>query len=104
MRGEVESLKEIMDKSANMGMQTFDTALFKLYQEGKISLEEALKNADSENNLRLKVKLHSRTEEVSSPSEEKKGAGSMTTSSGLTLSLEEKEEDKPDENDPFAPL
>ncbi|NKI17145.1 PilT/PilU family type 4a pilus ATPase [Spongiibacter sp. KMU-166] len=58
-KGEVESIKEIMTKSENLGMQTFDAALFKLYEEGKISFEEALKNADSANNLRLRIKLES---------------------------------------------
>jgi twitching motility protein PilU len=44
-----------MDKSDNIGMQTFDSALFQLYKQGKISAEEAIKNADSPNNLRLKI-------------------------------------------------
>ncbi len=46
-----------MEKSENLGMQTFDGALYKLYQAGKISQEEAIKNADSANNLRLRIKL-----------------------------------------------
>lgn len=58
-KGEIEIIKEIMAKSENVGMQTFDAALFKLYEEGKISFEEALKNADSANNLRLRIKLYS---------------------------------------------
>ncbi len=56
-KGQVSEIKEAMEKATNMGMQTFDQALFVLYQAGKISLDEALKNADSANNLRLKVKL-----------------------------------------------
>lgn len=56
-KGDIDSIKEIMSKSENLGMQTFDAALFKLYQAGRISLEEALKNADSANNLRLRIKL-----------------------------------------------
>lgn len=56
-KGDVGSLKELMEKSAEQGMQTFDMALFKLYKQGKITLEEALKNADSKNNLRLRVTL-----------------------------------------------
>ncbi|XOV90294.1 MAG: PilT/PilU family type 4a pilus ATPase [Pseudomonadota bacterium] len=59
-KGDVGSLKELMEKSAEQGMQTFDMALFKLYKEGKITLEEALKNADSKNNLRLKITLDSK--------------------------------------------
>ncbi len=56
-KGEISELKEAMEKSQTVGMQTFDHALFSLYQEKKITLEEALKNADSANNLRLRVKL-----------------------------------------------
>jgi twitching motility protein PilU len=58
-KGEIETIKEIMAKSENMGMQTFDSALFKLYESGRISFEDALKNADSANNLRLQIKLRS---------------------------------------------
>ena len=57
MKGDTSGIKEIMAKSENLGMQTFDAALFKLHKAGKISMEEALKNADSENNLRLRIKL-----------------------------------------------
>ena len=56
-QGEVLEIKEVMEKSESMGMRTFDSALFHLYNEGKISLEEALKNADAENNLRLRIDL-----------------------------------------------
>lgn len=56
-KGDVGSLKELMEKSGEQGMQTFDMALFKLYKSGQITLEEALKNADSKNNLRLKITL-----------------------------------------------
>lgn len=56
-RGEVDTLKEAMEQGVQEGCQTFDQALFVLYKEGKISLEQALINADSANNLRLKVKL-----------------------------------------------
>lgn len=59
-KGDVSSLKELMEKSGEQGMQTFDMALFNLYKQGKISLEEALKNADSKNNLRLKITLDSK--------------------------------------------
>jgi twitching motility protein PilU len=57
-RNELNELKGIMEKSANLGMQTFDGALFELAVEGAISEEEALKNADSTNNVRLRLKLH----------------------------------------------
>lgn len=56
-KSQIAELKEAMEKSTNMGMQTFDQALYELYREKKISLEEALQNADSVNNLRLRVKL-----------------------------------------------
>lgn len=54
--GKVHEIKEAMTASETYGMQTFDQALFKLYQEGRISEQETLKNADSPNNLRLKIK------------------------------------------------
>ena len=57
-KGEVHEIKEIMKKSRELGMQTFDLALFDLYEEGKISYEDALRNADSVNDLRLNIKLH----------------------------------------------
>ncbi len=56
-RGEVEGLKELMEKSEGLGMETFDRSLFKIYKAGRISMEEALKNADSANNLRLQINL-----------------------------------------------
>jgi twitching motility protein PilU len=56
-QGAVMEIKEVMEKSEAMGMQTFDTALYHLYNAGKISLDEALKNADAENNLRLRIEL-----------------------------------------------
>ncbi len=56
-KGEVHEIKEVMKKSRELGMQTFDQALFALHEAGAISYEEALKNADSVNDLRLKIKL-----------------------------------------------
>ena len=56
-KGEVNTLKEGMEQGVQEGSQTFDQALFALYKEGKINLEQALINADSANNLRLKIKL-----------------------------------------------
>jgi twitching motility protein PilU len=58
-KGEVHEIKEIMKKSREIGMQTFDQALFDLYEAGQISYEDALRNADSVNDLRLQIKLHS---------------------------------------------
>tara|TARA_R110001599_G_scaffold353676_1_gene595058 strand:- start:85032 stop:86168 length:1137 start_codon:yes stop_codon:yes gene_type:complete len=57
-KGDVHEIKEIMKKSRELGMQTFDQALFDLYEAEKISYEDALRNADSVNDLRLSIKLH----------------------------------------------
>ena len=59
-KGEVHEIKEIMKKSRELGMQTFDQALFELYETGIISYEDALRNADSMNELRLMIKLQSK--------------------------------------------
>ena len=56
-KGQVHEIKEVMSRSRELGMQTFDQALFDLHEAGAISYEEALKNADSVNDLRLKIKL-----------------------------------------------
>ena len=58
-KGEVHEIKEIMKRSRELGMQTFDQSLFDLYEAGKISYEDALRNADSVNDLRLQIKLNS---------------------------------------------
>jgi twitching motility protein PilU len=85
LRGEFESIKEIMEKSVNLGMQTFDTALFKLYREGRVSLDEALRNADSANNLRLKIKL---ADQGGGP------AAAASSGGGFSLSLEPTDDEK----------
>ncbi len=110
LRGEIDGIKEIMLKSENLGMQTFDTALFKLYEAGRITLDEALKNADSANNLRLRIKLHSKgsnaeatatltpdeqSDKVTEPS--RAATTSLGSGSGLSLALEDIEEEKEDE-------
>ncbi len=59
-KGEVAKIKEVMAKSTRLGMRTFDQHLFELYEDRKISYEEALRNADSKNELRLKIKLESK--------------------------------------------
>jgi twitching motility protein PilU len=59
-RGEVAKIKEVMSRSTRLGMKTFDQALFDLYEQGFISYEDALRNADSKNELRLRVKLESK--------------------------------------------
>lgn len=88
-KGEIHMIKEAMEKSENIGMQTFDSHLLKLYKSGVISLEEALRNSDSPNNLKLKINLS-----------EGKGSATEEKSSGLgNLSLQEKEDEKEDENE-----
>ena len=59
-KGEVHEIKEIMKKSKELGMQTFDMALFDLFEEGRISYDDALRFADSMNEVRLMIKLHSK--------------------------------------------
>jgi twitching motility protein PilU len=71
-KGEVSEIKEIMKKSRNLGMQTFDQALFDAYENNVISYEDALRNADSMNDLRLQIKLNSvrgKTQDLSSGTE-----------------------------------
>ncbi|ENX32231.1 hypothetical protein F889_03545 [Acinetobacter colistiniresistens] len=63
LKGQFHALKEIMSKSRELGMQTFDQALFELYNEGAISYDEALRNADSVNELRLQIKLKASRQE-----------------------------------------
>ncbi len=79
-KGEIAAIKEVMAKSENIGMRTFDAALYYLYKEGKISLEEALRNADSANNLRLRISL------------EEKGGNLEEEGSGLSLASDDPDE------------
>lgn len=74
-KGEFNELKGIMSKSRELGMRTFDWALFELYNEGHIGYEEAIRNADSANELRLNIKLKSPRGEPAS--------------AGLALSMQE---------------
>jgi twitching motility protein PilU len=85
-KGDIQDIKEVMEKSENMGMRTFDAALFYLYKEGTISLEEALKNADAVNNLRLRIDLDSKAGKSASSHDDAFG--------GLSLVEEEEEEDE----------
>jgi twitching motility protein PilU len=88
VKGAVTEIKEVMEKSEAMGMQTFDTALYHLYINGKISLEQALKNADAENNLRLRIELGKKGDANSTDGED--------DFSGLSLVEEEVEEEEED--------
>jgi len=75
-KGEFHELKTIMSRSRELGMRTFDWALFELYNENCISYEEAIRNADSANELRLNIKLRS-------------PRGEPASTSGLSLSIDE---------------
>ncbi|HSR65263.1 MAG TPA: PilT/PilU family type 4a pilus ATPase [Xanthomonadaceae bacterium] len=75
-KGEFNELKGVMNRSRELGMRTFDWALFELYNEGLISYEEAIRNADSANELRLNIKLKSRR-------------GEPAAAAGVTLELDE---------------
>ncbi|WP_410471802.1 PilT/PilU family type 4a pilus ATPase [Faucicola mancuniensis] len=59
-KGEIHEIKPVMKRSREVGMQTFDQALFDLYENGEITYQDALKSADSPNDLRLMIKLHSK--------------------------------------------
>lgn len=75
-KGEVHLIKELMARSTNLGMQTFDQSLLEVYKRGQISQEQALRHADSPNDLRLQIKLH------------EAGEGGVKTSSKLSLDNE----------------
>jgi twitching motility protein PilU len=61
-KGEVAKIKDVMARSTRLGMKTFDQALFEMYETGFISYEDALRNADSKNELRLRIKLEGKRE------------------------------------------
>ena len=88
-KGDISGIKEVMEKSEEIGMQTFDSHLYRLYKEGRISLEEALKNSDSPNNLQVKVNLDENP--VSQGS--KKGAPDPFKGLELTPMQEDEEEE-----------
>ncbi|MBU3057463.1 PilT/PilU family type 4a pilus ATPase [Pseudomonas indica] len=95
-RSELSSIKEVMEKSKNLGMQTFDQALIDLANEGAISEEEAIKNADSANNVRLKLKLYKdnpAAAQPAAPSAPEPAKPAEAPAWGLELKLEDIEED-----------
>ena len=92
--GSVTEIKEVMEKSEGMGMRTFDSALYHLYQQGKISLDEALKNADAANNLRLRIDLDAKGKGTA--------VGSEQTFNGLAI-VEEPEPEEEEEEDQDGP-
>ena len=86
LKGEFHEIKSIMAKSQELGMRTFDYSLFELYNEGHISYDEAIRNADSANELRLNIKLK----------------GKVQASDSLALEATQTSkaaEDKPDESE-----
>ncbi|MBX9754293.1 MAG: PilT/PilU family type 4a pilus ATPase, partial [Pseudomonadaceae bacterium] len=108
-RSDLSEIKEIMEKSRNLGMQTFDQALIELVNEGAIDEEEAVKNADSANNVRLKLKLYRETPAAKvAPTPAAPTAASAPLASaakatetpawGLELKLEEIENEQPPED------
>ena len=95
-KGQVAEIKEIMEKSENIGMQTFDSALLKLFKAGKISKDMAIKNADSENNVRLKIELGDgiQTPEADEAEDDSGAFG------GLSLMAHEEDEEDSEEEQP----
>lgn len=83
LKGEFHEIKAIMGKSRELGMRTFDASLFDLYVEGAISFDEAIRNADSANELRLNIKLNGGVKKAESKVEEKV----QSSDTGLSLSL-----------------
>lgn len=104
LKGDFHSIKEIMEKSENLGMQTFDAALFKLYKDGRISYDDAIRNADSANNLRLRIKLEEEGSAAPTPEDTKATEETSKTSSGLELTLEAIEEDEDEDEDSPPPI
>lgn len=104
-RNEFAEIKEIMEKSRNLGMQTFDQALIELVNEGAIDEEEAVKNADSANNVRLRLKLYRETPaapvpvaQAAPPAEASPPKTAEPADWGLELKLEDIEVDTPPED------
>lgn len=94
-KGDIHAIKEAMEKSENIGMQTFDSHLLRLFKDGVISLEDALTNSDSPNNLKLKINL---SEGYGSVSPGARAADPVKSSAvgGLSLQAIVKNEDKPE--------
>lgn len=93
LKGEMHKIKEVMQKSENIGMQTFDGALYHIYKAGHITLDEALRNADSQNNLRLRITLEEKqgskqADEGSLSMAEESDGTAVGAKGGLSLTLE----------------
>ena len=89
LKGNFQNIKEIMHKSRELGMCTFDQALFELYNKGYIGYDEAIRNADSANGLRLQIKLSG---ERKGPGD---GAGARATELSMAIEEEPEDEDAP---------
>ncbi len=96
LKGDIMGLKEVMEKSEEQGMQTFDSHIYRLYKEGVISLEEALKNADSPSNLQVKMNLEDNVyaNAVSSNDDDEDGNDENNPLAGLSLQDMESEEEE----------
>ncbi|MGZ8295171.1 MAG: ATPase, T2SS/T4P/T4SS family, partial [Telluria sp.] len=86
LKGNFHGIKEIMHKSRELGMCTFDQALYELYNQGHISYDEAIRNADSANGLRLQIKLRGDRKEP--------GTAGATTADDLSMLVEEEPEEE----------
>jgi twitching motility protein PilU len=91
--GDVLGIKEIMEKSGPMGMQTFDMSIFNLYKAGKITLDEALKNADGANNLRLKIDLEEKGRQAKASNSESDDSENHAAHGGLSLIVDQDDEE-----------
>ncbi len=89
LKGQFHAIKETMAKSKELGMRTFDQALFDLYNEGHISYDEAIRNADSANELRLQIKLRGTRGQP----------GNAGAAEGFNLSISEEEEEEAEDQD-----
>lgn len=100
-KGDFGSIKEIMEKSEELGMQTFDSHLYRMYMEQTISLAEALRNSDSPNNLKLRINLSAKKPvEPAADGDPEQPQPEGTSSTDLsTLSLEPKAEEEADEDE-----
>ncbi len=102
MKGDIHAIKEVMERSEDIGMQTFDSHLFKLYREGVISYDEMMRNADSPNNLKVKINLleNPATLAASKGDNEEEGDGGTPAAFALDAlqlaPIEEEEEDAMD--------
>jgi twitching motility protein PilU len=92
-KGDIHGIKEAMEKSENLGMQTFDMHLLRLYKSGVISLDEALRNSDSPNNLKLKINLSEGLGSATEVSAEAEGKRLSDTLSLQAIHKEENEEE-----------